>query len=90
MRKDNAQYEAPGMMTYEDFVIKWEEREHEVRTEIYQLRKSLDEKIETQRKVMKLQDRTIHDQQAIILRIREIPVIGKYLVKWATREVSLR
>jgi hypothetical protein len=84
MNKDS-QYEAPAMMSHEQFVREWENREQRVRTEIYDLRRDLDAKIASQKKMIATADRTIHEQQSVILRIREIPLVGRFIVQWAER-----
>lgn len=71
--------------THEEFAYKWEEREHMLRQDIISMRERQDQQIELQRQRLVQADKTIHDQQRTILRIREIPLIGKYIVRWAER-----
>jgi len=71
------------MMSHEQFVEEWEKREHRVRKEIYDVRRELDERLKVSKERLAQFDKTVHEQQRVILRIREIPLVGKYIVKWA-------
>jgi len=72
--------------SHEEFAYKWEEREHQIREDIISMRRRQDEQIALQTKQIGTFNRTIHEQQRIILRIREIPLIGKYIVRWAEQD----
>lgn len=70
------------------WVQRWEEREVEFRGKLDTLREELEKRYSREldqkyRDRLNMFDRTIHEQQAIILKIREIPLIGSKLVRWA-------
>jgi len=64
----------------QEWVRRWEAREQTFRKEIAALRDHYEQKLITAERF----DRIIHEQQAVILKIRdEFPIIGKWLIRWA-------
>jgi hypothetical protein len=67
----------------QEWVRRWEAREQDFRQQI----RNLDEVLQVRAGEMREQNarmsRTLSEQQAIILKIREIPLIGNWLIKWA-------
>lgn len=69
-----------------EWVKRWEDREHEFRKMIHDIRAPFDSIIKYQNERAQVMQKTMHDQQAIILRIRDdIPFVGKWIIKWAER-----
>lgn len=66
-----------------EWVQRWEAREEEFRKLIAESRKEYDIRMESSKNYIKKIDKTLHEQQAIILKIRSIPIVGPLLLKWA-------
>lgn len=85
MRKETEEMRADQTGWLPDYVAQWEAREH-------QFRKTLEaHKAEVDRRYGVLlgnMSDTVAQKQAQLLRIREIPVIGKWLIRYSEKNVE--
>lgn len=76
------------MINEQEWVARWEEREVRFRKIVEEARQGYDERIASASERVKKTERTLHEQQAIILKVRSIPLIGKWIIKWAEKKTS--
>jgi len=67
----------------QEWTQRWEAREVEFRKVVSEARAQYDIRMSDMTMRVNKMSETMHKQQSVILKIRDIPVIGQYLVKWA-------
>lgn len=73
-------------MNEQEWVERWEKREVEFRKVVEKARAGYDEHMTEVDKRYRKIEKTLHEKQAVLLRIKEIPLIGKWIVKYGERD----
>lgn len=67
-----------------EWVRRWEEREQQFRKQVEDNRSEYDKRIKKAQEDSQRFNKQLYEQQRVILKIRdELPIIGKWIVRWA-------